>query len=213
MLSKTTKKTGLILLIGLITSCKSSQIKQKPSPRLEEKPKTEAKVMEFNQPMVTIETTYGKIVLELFPKEAPKTVANFAKLITEGFYNGCSFHRVVPNFVIQGGDPNSKDNDPNNDGYGGGQMEVEPRKLSNIRGTVSMASASRQQPIDSQSDAQFFINLKDNTRLDAFGFIPFGKVIQGMEVVEKIEKAKRDERDRPLENVVMNKVTVEEGVR
>lgn len=157
----------------------------------------------------TLVTDFGNIKLELAAKSSPKTVANFIAKAKAGAFDGTTFHRLVPGFVIQGGDPLSKDTDPANDGFGGDKMEVEPRKLSNKRGTVSMASSSRQQPIADQSDAQFFINLDDKcARLDGMGFIPFARVVKGMEVVDTIAKQPRNENDRPLKNIVIKKVLI-----
>lgn len=165
------------------------------------------KIME--KPVVVLDTEFGQIELQLLPKEAPKTVANFVNKVLAKEFDGTTFHRLVPGFVIQGGDPLSKDSDPANDGFGGERMDAEPRKLSNLRGTVSMASSSRMQPIDSQSDMQFFINLDDKcARLDAMGFIPFGKVAKGMEAVDAIAKQPRDARDRPLKNVTIKTATI-----
>ncbi|MEO0225565.1 MAG: peptidylprolyl isomerase [candidate division WOR-3 bacterium] len=178
---------------------------------LTQAPQSEPK---FTSPVAVFQTTHGKIVIELFPKEAPLTVKNFIKQALAGAFDSTTFHRVVRGFVIQGGDPNSKDADPDNDGYGGGMIDVEPRKLSNKRGTISMASSSQTQPIDSQSDCQFFINLVDNLRLDDLGFIPFGKVIKGMNVVDKIAMVKvRPGNNRPLKNVTILKVTIIEKSR
>lgn len=165
----------------------------------------------MDKPVVLLDTDLGQIEIELFAKEAPNTVLNFINKTLAGAFDGTTFHRLVPGFVIQGGDPLSKDSDPANDGYGGEQMGVEPRKKSNLRGTISMASSSRVQPIDSQSDAQFFINLDDQcARLDQMGFIPFGRVVRGMEVVDKIAKQPRDMRDRPLKNITITKVSIKQ---
>jgi cyclophilin family peptidyl-prolyl cis-trans isomerase len=167
------------------------------------------KIME--KPVVVLDTDLGQIEIELFAKEAPNTVLNFVSKTLAGSFDGTTFHRLVPGFVIQGGDPLSKDNDPANDGYGGEQMGVEPRKKSNLRGTISMASSSRVQPIDSQSDAQFFINLDDKcARLDQMGFIPFGKVTRGMDVVDAIAKQPRDMRDRPTKNITIKSITIKQ---
>ena len=166
----------------------------------------DAKAKPKTDTVAIIETNLGNIEIELLPKDAPLTVANFMKQAKAGAFNGTTFHRLVPGFVIQGGDPLSKDDDPSNDGFGGGQMPVEPRKHSNIRGTVSMASGSRAKPIDSQSDVQFFINQGNNAALDGFGFIPFAKVIKGMDVVDKIIQQPRDNNDRPLKNITMKVV-------
>ncbi len=167
-----------------------------------------AEAQEKNTVTVVVDTDLGKITIELQPGKAPKTVANFLRQSKAKAFNGTTFHRVVPGFVIQGGDPLSKDNDPSNDGTGGGTMGVEPRQLSNIKGTISMASASRTMPINSQSDAQFFINLNDNLGLDQYGFIPFGKVTAGLDIVGKIAQQARDKNDRPLKNIVINSIVV-----
>lgn len=163
----------------------------------------ETAVKNTKNPIVVILTELGNIEIELFYQEAPKTTENFTKKVQERYFDGTTFHRLVPQFVIQGGDPNSKDQDSSNDGYGGGQMDVEPRKLSNQKATIAMASSSRSQPITSQSDSQFFINLADNIGLDRLGFIPFGKVVKGLDIVERISQQKRDAQDRPLKNIVL----------
>ncbi|MDD5492151.1 MAG: peptidylprolyl isomerase [bacterium] len=169
---------------------------------------TDAEAKEKNTVTAIVMTDLGKVTIELQPGKAPKTVANFIQQAKSKAFDGTNFHRVIPGFVIQGGDPLSKDNDPSNDGTGGGIMGVEPRKLSNIKGTISMASASRNVPINSQSDAQFFINLNDNLGLDQYGFIPFGKVTAGMDIVGKIAQSPRDKRDRPLKDVRINSITI-----
>lgn len=167
-----------------------------------------AEAKDKSKVIAVLSTDLGKITIELQPEKAPKTVANFLQKARSKAIDGTTFHRVVPRFVIQGGDPLSKDNDPTNDGTGGGTMGVETRALSNARGSISMASASRAVPIDSQSDAQFFINLNDNLGLDQYGFIPFGKVTEGMDVVSKIAQQARDKNDRPLKDIRINSVII-----
>ena len=135
-------------------------------------------------PRVVIKTDYGNIELELLEKLAPKTVANFLKLVDEEFYNGLVFHRVIANFMIQGGgytqDLTYKPGDGNvpNESSNG---------LRNTRGTIAMARLSD----PDSADTQFFINVKDNTHLDAQpgkpGYAVFGRVIGGMEAVNQIE--------------------------
>lgn len=154
-----------------------------------------------------ITTDLGTIDLLLMTGEAPKTTKNFIRKAKAKAFDGTTFHRVVPGFVIQGGDPNSRDDDPGNDGCGGGNMPIEARMLSNAKGTVSMASSSSP-PIEHQSDFQFFVNLKHNRSLDEMGFIPFAKVTGGMDVVEKIAKQPRDGNDRPLKSVVIRSITI-----
>jgi len=167
---------------------------------------TEVKT-EYERPIVTIETTKGNIVLELFPQEAPKATENFIKLANQGFYNGCTFHRVVKNFVIQGGDPNSKDDDPNNDGMGGPgyEFEDEPVIRDYKKGTLAMANHG-----PNTNGSQFFICLKDLPTLPK-KYTIFGQVLQGLKVVEEIGEVPTNHRERPLEKVMMKKVTVREG--
>jgi len=132
---------------------------------------------------VVIETTSGSIEIELLPEKAPKSVANFLKYVDDKFYDGLTFHRVVPNFMIQGG------------GYDAKMTEKKGRDpivnesangLSNVRGSVVMARAAA----SDSATSQFFINLKDNVQLDFTertpGYCVFGKVTKGMDVVDKI---------------------------
>ncbi len=201
----------VILSLAAFISCKKEEaeiIQTQAETNSQAQPDVK-KIME--KPMVVIDTDFGQIEIELFAKDAPKTTLNFISKILAKAFDGTTFHRLVPGFVIQGGDPLSKDSDPANDGYGGEQMESEPRLKSNLRGTISMASSSRTQPIDSQSDAQFFINLDDKcARLDQMGFIPFGKVVKGMEVVDIIAKQPRDMRDRPTKNITIKSITIKQ---
>jgi cyclophilin family peptidyl-prolyl cis-trans isomerase len=157
--------------------------------------------------VAVLDTTYGKIVLEFYPNAAPNHVANFKKLARQGFYDGTQFHRVIEGFMIQGGDPNSKDSDPTNDGTGnaGYQIKAEFNTISHKKGIVSMARGAYS--VDSAS-CQFFIMLADTPRLDG-QYTVFGKVVEGMDVVEKIGKVKVDSRDHPVQPVVMKKVTIE----
>ncbi len=154
--------------------------------------------------VAVIETKFGKIVIEFYEKDAPKTVANFIKLAKEGYYNGTTFHRVIPDFMIQGGDPNSKDDDRSNDGTGGPGYTVEAEiKLPHKRGTVATARQGDQvNPQRRSSGSQFFINVKYNDFLDG-GYTVFGNVIKGMDVVDKIVAVPRDRRDNPNDKVEM----------
>jgi len=125
---------------------------------------------------------------------------NFIKLAESGFYNGTLFHRVIPGFMIQGGDPNTKGMNKSSYGMGGPGYEIknEFNKKSHKRGIVSMA---RSQHVDS-AGSQFFIMVKDTKALDG-KYTVFGKVYSGMKVVDKIVKQKRDRRDNPLERIEM----------
>src|ERR1700735_5666625 len=157
--------------------------------------------------MIHFETTLGRFTVELYEKEAPITVANFLKYIDEGFFDGTTFHRIVPGFVIQGGgftaDMSQKRTHPTikNEADNG---------IKNTRGTLSMA---RTNDINSAT-SQFFVNLKDNDFLDHsrgnFGYAVFGKVTEGMDVIDKIAAVKtgrkRGFEDVPLEAVTMKSV-------
>jgi cyclophilin family peptidyl-prolyl cis-trans isomerase len=164
-------------------------------------------------PVVVIETSMGDITVQLNQKRAPVSVENFLKYVKEGFYDGTIFHRVIPNFMIQGGGftPDM-----------GKKPTHEPIKneaqngLKNRKGTLAMART----PDINSATAQFFINTKDNGFLDNkgtsaqdFGYAVFGKVIEGMDVVEKIEKVKTGTKsgyqDVPMEPVVIKTIRLE----
>jgi cyclophilin family peptidyl-prolyl cis-trans isomerase len=157
--------------------------------------------------MIRFETTLGNFTVELFDDEAPVSVENFVKYVDEGFFDGTVFHRIVPGFVIQGGgfteDMSQKKNHPpiKNEADNG---------VKNARGTLSMA---RTNDINSAT-SQFFVNLKDNDFLDHsrgnFGYAVFGKVTEGMDVIDKIAAVKtgrkRGFEDVPLDAVIMTSV-------
>ena len=167
-----------------------------------------------DQKVAVISTKFGDMVVEFFPDVAPKHVENFQILAEEGYYNGTTFHRVIPGFMIQGGDPNSKDLDRMNDGTGGraGKFfgigrENDPESWTvpaefndtpHQRGTLSMA---RSQNIDSGS-SQFFI-CHDNAPFLDGQYTVFGQLISGIEVVDEIVNSERDPRDNPLDRVEM----------
>ncbi len=154
-----------------------------------------------------IQTKFGDIVLEFFPDAAPKTVENFKKLANSGFYDGLVFHRIVPGFVIQGGDPNTK-SIANKSMWGTGgpgwTVKAEFNKNKHSRGALSMARS--QDP--NSAGSQFFIVLKDANFLDG-QYTVFGKVTSGMDVVDKIAALKTDSADTPIdsEQAKMVKVT------
>lgn len=155
---------------------------------------------------VSIETNHGKIVFKLLPELAPETVRNFEKLAREGFYDGTLFHRVIPGFMVQGGDPNTKGGDKSTWGTGGPgyTIKAEFNSRSHLRGIVSMARA-----MDPDSaGSQFFIVTSDSTFLDR-EYTVFGEVLEGMEVADKIVNLPRDNNDCPLQEAKMLHVTVE----
>jgi cyclophilin family peptidyl-prolyl cis-trans isomerase len=170
------------------------------------KPAATAQTAGAGEDVAVLKTSMGTIVFRFFDKDAPKHVANFKKLANEGFYNGTTFHRVIPGFMIQGGDPNSKDADRSNDGLGNAGYNIPAEFNSNkhLRGTVSMARA--QDP--NSASCQFFICVKPQPFLDG-KYSVFGQVVEGMDVVDKIVAVPRDARDNPIDKVVMEKVTIE----
>ncbi len=171
------------------------------------KPKTTAPAAaKGGEDVAVLKTSMGTIVFRFFDKDAPKHVANFKELAGKGFYDGTTFHRVIPGFMIQGGDPNSKDADRSNDGIGGSGKNVPAEFNANkhLRGTVSMARA--QDP--NSASSQFFICVKASAFLDG-QYSVFGQVVEGMDVVDKIVAVPRDAKDNPIDKVIMEKVTLE----
>ncbi len=149
----------------------------------------------------------GDIVLNFFPDVAPGHVKNFTDLAKKGFYNGTTFHRVIPGFMIQGGDPNSKNPDRSSHGMGGPghKVKAEFNSKPHKRGIVSMA---RSNDPDS-AGSQFFICVADANFLD-WQYTVFGEVVSGMDVADKVVGMKRDGNDNPFERVEMT-VTISEG--
>ena len=157
--------------------------------------------------MIEIEMENGGLIkLELYPDVAPITVENFVSLAKEGFYDGLIFHRVINGFMIQGGDP-----DGNGTGGSGKNIKGEfaqngvENNISHVRGVISMARAK---PMDSAS-SQFFIVQSDSTYLDG-SYAAFGRVTEGMDVVDEIASVPTDRYDRPLEDVVIKTIRVTE---
>lgn len=158
-------------------------------------------------PVVTIEMENGqKIKAELYPEIAPETVKNFISLVKKGFYDGVIFHRVIPGFMIQGGDPQGT-------GTGGPGYSIKgeftangfENKLKHDRGVLSMARTAN----PNSAGSQFFLTVANSPHLDG-QYASFGQVIDGFEEVDRIVNVKRDRQDKPLEDQRMSKVTVEE---
>jgi peptidyl-prolyl cis-trans isomerase B (cyclophilin B) len=146
------------------------------------------------------EESWGDIELKFFPDVAPKHVENMLKLAKEQFYDGTTFHRVIPGFMIQGGDPNSKGQDRSKHGMGGPghRVPAEFNRRPHKRGTLSMARS--QDP--NSAGSQFFICVADASFLDG-QYTVFGEVVQGMETVDRIVNAQRDGNDNPLDRIEM----------
>jgi len=171
---------------------------------------TTTQVIKKNMDKVVLETNFGNIELELYKDKAPNTVANFLKLAKSGFYDGTKFHRVIKDFMIQGGDPNSKTDDPATYGIGGPgyQFNDEINDLPMVRGMLAMANAGTYNG-KGTNGSQFFIITAVETPWLIGKHTVFGKVISGMEVVDKIENLKVNQNDLPLSPVIVSKVTVE----
>jgi len=161
-------------------------------------------------PIAVFATTQGVVEIELYTDIMPITAGNFAKLVKEGFYDGIKFHRIIDNFMIQGGDPLTK-NDTALSAWGTGgpgyaikdEFSSDPRE-SNVRGSLSMANSGA-----NTGGSQFFLNTVDNLRLDNKHPV-FGRVVKGMDIVDKISKVATGEGDRPVEAVVIESATLVE---
>ncbi|MBE6903901.1 MAG: peptidylprolyl isomerase [Ruminococcaceae bacterium] len=159
----------------------------------------------MKNPIVTMKTTQGEMKIELYPEIAPNTVNNFISLINKEYYNGIIFHRVIPGFMIQGGDPKGM-------GIGGPGYQIKgefsfngfKNDLKHTRGVISMARTME----PNSAGSQFFIMVENAPHLDN-QYAAFGKVIEGIEVADKIVSVDRDGRDKPLFEQKMLEVTVE----
>ncbi len=169
----------------------------------EEKP-----MSHYENKVAEIHTTAGEIDVRFFPDVAPNHVRNFIDLAEKGFYNGTKFHRVIPGFMIQGGDPNTKTGDPSTWGMGGSDKKVraEFNSVKHKRGILSMA---RSNDPDSAS-SQFFIMVADYPSLDG-QYSAFGQVTKGMDVADKIVSAERGQSDRPLNPTTIESIKIRDA--
>lgn len=208
---KTSALIVMILAWALLISCGNNEQKTDTETKKDEK-KTETTTQtqerkdtlekdekKSDSDMVLMETTMGDIKIKLYMEKAPITAGNFKELIEQGFYDGIIFHRVIDDFMIQGGDPTGT-------GTGGSGKTI-PDEFGeglkhNKKGILSMANRG-----PNTGTSQFFITLVPTPHLDGKHAI-FGEVIEGMDVVEKIGKVQTDARDKPVEDVVMEKVTM-----
>lgn len=164
-------------------------------------------------PRAVISTKFGEMLLKFYPEDAPRHVDNFLTLAKMGFYNGLTFHRVIPGFMIQGGDPFSKQSDRSLHGTGGPGyfMTPEPSDRPHKRGVISMAKMPRESNSTrdfNDNGSQFFICAVDCSGLDR-RYTVFGEIYRGLDVIDKIVNQPRDENDNPLEPVEMT-ITVKE---
>lgn len=194
------KLTVLMIMLLILSACGA---KNTPAPT-----ENELKLLDSSQhPEVTIEMSNGGIIkLELYPEVAPNTVNNFVSLVKQGFYDGLIFHRVIPDFMIQGGDPLG--NGMGNPGYsikGEFTNNGFNNPLKHTRGVISMA---RSQSMNSAGSQFFIVQAEAFPSLDNL-YATFGMVIEGMDVVDEIVVQERDSNDKPLNPLVMTKVTVD----
>lgn len=163
-------------------------------------------IKKMSETRAIIETSLGNIDLKFFPDVAPNHVSNFVELAEKRFYDGTTFHRVIPKFMIQGGDPNSKKPDRSKHGMGGPghTIKAEFNDKPHKRGTLSMARAAD----PDSAGSQFFICVADSYFLDK-QYTVFGEVTSGMDVVDKIVSQQRDKNDNPLERMEMTVKIVE----
>ncbi len=186
----------------------NNQTTQKVDPT---KPKTDTTVSKDDSKdesnTVIMETSLGNMTIELYPDDAPKHVANFKKLVKSKFYEGTLFHRVIPNFMIQGGDPNTKLDDKTQYGQGGPGYTIPAEiKRKHEKGSLAGSRLGDQvNPNRESSGSQFYIVTGEASHLDG-QYTVYGKVIKGMDIADKIQNVKRDAMDDPLEKVVIKKV-------
>jgi peptidyl-prolyl cis-trans isomerase B (cyclophilin B) len=193
-----------------VTATSSAETSAPPAAAPE--PATKAKenrtMADHKDKVAELHTSAGEIDIRFFPDVAPNHVKNFIDLAQKGFYNGTKFHRVIPGFMVQGGDPNTKAGDPSSWGVGGSGKNVsaEFSTISHKRGIVSMARA--QDP--NSASSQFFIVVKDSPFLDR-QYTVFGQVTKGMDVADKIVGAQRDRNDRPNSPTTITKIVIRDA--
>ncbi|KPA17512.1 peptidyl-prolyl cis-trans isomerase [Candidatus Magnetomorum sp. HK-1] len=183
---------ALFFLVILCSVTNSSEIRNRDF--------TEKEVASMKATKAIIHTQFGDMHVSLYPEVAPNHVNNFIELSKSGFYNGTTFHRVIPNFMIQGGDPNSKGNNRSIHGTGGPgyQVKAEFNSYPHRRGILSMARSAH----PDSAGSQFFICVADARFLDK-KYTVFGKVDKGMHVADAIVSQKRDKRDNPIARIEM----------
>jgi cyclophilin family peptidyl-prolyl cis-trans isomerase len=176
-----------------------------PAPGQEKKPMSSNP---YENKVAELHTTAGEIHIRFFPDVAPNHVKNFIDLSNEGFYNGIKFHRVIPGFMIQGGDPNTKSGDPRTWGMGGhpNKLRAEFNSISHKRGIVSAARTSD----PNSASSQFFIVTSDSTFLDN-QYTVFGQVVKGLDVADKIVNAPKGAQDRPNDPTTITRVVIREA--
>ena len=212
--------TGILLLLNSMngsTNATAVTNETLPEPQtVEQLSDYKVDIVNNMNPIAILNTNKGTIEIELFEHQMPITAGNFKKLVTEGFYDGVKFHRVIEGFMIQGGDPITKTDEVLRYGTGGPEYKIPDEHikgslLTNVRGTIAMANSG-----PNTGGSQFFINLKDNVNLD-FDKVPlesqhpvFGRVVSGMDVVDAIAKVETSVNDLPLEDIVIETAKIKE---
>ena len=168
----------------------------------------ETSMSAYENKVAVLQTTAGEIHIRFFPDVAPNHVKNFIDLANQGFYNGIKFHRIIPGFMIQGGDPNTISGNPNTWGMGGSPNKIRA-EFNNIPHRRGIVSAARTQDPDSAS-SQFFIVVKDSNFLDN-QYTVFGEVVKGMDVADTIVNAPKGANDRPNDPTSITKVVIRDA--
>ncbi len=192
------KILAIFTIMIFIISCSSQTAVNQTNTTGQVKPMSATPQVKKMNTTVLLETSKGDIKIELFDDTMPITTGNFKKLIAKGFYNGVIFHRVIPGFMVQGGDPEGT-------GVGGPGYTIKDEFTNNNRndrGTIAMANAG-----PDTGGSQFFINTVSNNFLDD-KHPAFGKVTEGMDVVDTISQVKRDRSNRPLQEVMIKRATI-----
>ncbi len=199
---KQLKWIGFIFLTILVLVTCSKTTEQK-----DESAKLQAGAMSLTSDSLAIlETTYGRIVVDLYEEATPLHAANFKKLMHSGELKNTYFHRIVPNFVVQGGDPNTKNESREDDGLGsiGERLPAEIGQL-HLRGTVGAARDNN--PAKASSGSQFYFCLANLPQLDG-NYTVFGKVVEGMNNIDRMAQVARDARDNPLQSIYITETSV-----
>lgn len=202
------KKYFSLLIIFLLFGCsqnKSQEVNQKDEQIINEGDKVKQMItLDANEILLAkFETSEGNFDIELFAREVPKTVENFVGLAMKDYYSGVIFHRVIDNFMIQGGDPTATG--MGGESYWGSTFEDEfvPKLVHDVPGILSMANAG-----PNTNGSQFFITLVPTPWLNGRHAV-FGKVISGLEIVQKIGKVQTNANDKPMKDVIINKISIE----
>ena len=196
----------LLSLLVLFVGCaqqQSEQLNNNQNSSKGDKVKEMLSLKENEMLVAKFQTSMGNFDIELYPREVPKTVENFVGLAMKNYYNGITFHRIIDNFMIQGGDPTGTG--MGGESYWGGEFadEFSPNLLHDVPGVLSMANAG-----PNTNGSQFFIILVPTPWLNGKHSV-FGKVFQGLDIVQKIGKVRTNASDKPIESVVIQKLSIE----